>query len=108
MQNITDVRLLVYIKLEVHLSDICVCVQEHWKVQEFPLARIKKIMRMDEDVRVSVHVHANFSGSPPAVHTYHLSLPSLPSLYHLLALRKTCLLLCVHVCTIPHSLDDQC
>lgn len=29
-------------------------MQDHWKIQEFPLARIKKIMRMDEDVRVSV------------------------------------------------------
>jgi len=27
-------------------------VQDHWKNQEFPLARIKKIMRMDDDVKV--------------------------------------------------------
>ena len=42
-------------------------------MQEFPLARIKKIMRMDEDVRVSVHVHAKFRASLPT----HISLPSL-------------------------------
>ena len=38
---------------------VCVCarhIQDHWKVQEFPLARIKKIMRMDEDVRVSTQL----------------------------------------------------
>ena len=27
-------------------------MQNHWKNPEFPLARIKKIMRMDDDVKV--------------------------------------------------------
>ena len=26
--------------------------QDHWRTPEFPLARLKKIMRMDEDVKV--------------------------------------------------------
>lgn len=30
-------------------------LQENWKYPEYPLARIKKIMRMDEDVQVQVH-----------------------------------------------------
>ena len=29
------------------------CFQSHWKNPEFPLARIKKIMRMDEEVKVN-------------------------------------------------------
>ena len=32
--------------------------QDHFKTQELPLARIKKIMKLDEDVKVWEHVCA--------------------------------------------------
>ena len=38
--------------LGLPIGHVIVLFQEHWKNPEFPLARIKKIMRMDEEVRV--------------------------------------------------------
>ena len=70
VQSITDVRRIFHLQMCISTcmaywttSDVMysMCththdthVQDHWKVQDFPLARIKKIMRMDEDVRVSI------------------------------------------------------
>ncbi|XP_064405521.1 nuclear transcription factor Y subunit gamma-like isoform X2 [Halichondria panicea] len=53
-------------KLDTFWTDQLSCVQhvsdDHWKTPEFPLARIKKIMRMDEDVRmISAEVPVMFS-----------------------------------------------
>ena len=36
-------------------SCVALLIQEHWKTPEFPLARIKKIMRIDEDVKVLLY-----------------------------------------------------
>lgn len=38
-----------------HLCASCYSFQKDFRVQELPLARIKKIMKLDEDVKVSLH-----------------------------------------------------
>lgn len=38
-----------------HLCTFCYSFQKDFRVQELPLARIKKIMKLDEDVKVNSH-----------------------------------------------------
>ena len=42
----------VFGRVVSHTKKFFLTLQEHWRSPEFPLARIKKIMRMDEDVKV--------------------------------------------------------
>ncbi len=44
----------------VEMQKICVCFQDDFKTQELPLARIKKIMKLDEDVKVKLFLKMGF------------------------------------------------
>ena len=53
IHNVTDVSLMcVHFHNSVQPFLIHIHIQHHWKNPEFPLARIKKIMRMDDEVKV--------------------------------------------------------